>query len=401
MSLLALMNRNKEIFKAVAPSSSMFYCPDGNKPFSKEGLRVESKLTPQEAGLVGTAFDYLLRAQVAKWSRDPWEDTVEWWATFGVERLIESVDLNSLNSMLPYNPKEKNRWVRFYAQKYADCLRSGKSFDREFGEIVGEAHRIVLQEQNKEEHDEEFSQFWESEMEDMMFRDMMFDQLGDMPAKDIFLEAFDIQKYRWLKLIFERYLAVRERWIDFVKGNKVEKDLLISDVCFLARFEQLVRSGIRIDPEDVSERMRFIAEPSDIIVEDMRNLWAVLEEQREFFSNSKRRIYNPAFGAATKLIGGADADIIIDETLIDIKTTKSHGYAWIDAAQVTSYYVMALMAGEPLPLHRVGFYKSRYGRFEFVDTERLYKELDLKGLARWLIDHNRSDRLKALLRTDF
>lgn len=91
----------------------------------------------------------------------------------------------------------------------------------------------------------------------------------------------------------------------------------------------------------------------------------------------------------------------MDESLIDMKTTKSHGYTWMDAAQVTSYYVMALMSGEHLPLHRVGFYKPRYGRFEFVDTERLHKELDLNGLAQWLVENQGEGRYESLLRTDF
>jgi hypothetical protein len=32
---------------------------------------------------------------------------------------------------------------------------------------------------------------------------------------------------------------------------------------------------------------------------------------------------NPDFGFASKLVGGADADIVLDSTLIDIKTVKA------------------------------------------------------------------------------
>lgn len=256
MSLLALMNRNKEVFKAVAPKSSMFYCPDGSKPFSKDGLRVESKLTSPEAGLVGNAFDYLLRAQVARWTKDQWEDTVFWWATFGMERLMESIGKTHLNSMIPYSPEEKDRWIRYYAQKYADHLKGGDHR----GFSMSEVHNLVLKEQNKDEHDDEFSEFWEREMDRMMFRDMVFDQHGDMPASDIFLEAFDTAQHGWFRSILERYLVARERWIEFVKGKETVKELLISDMCFLGRLEQLVRSGIRFDPENHSERIKYTEE---------------------------------------------------------------------------------------------------------------------------------------------
>lgn len=58
----------------------------------------------------------------------------------------------------------------------------------------------------------------------------------------------------------------------------------------------------------------------------MAKLRALLEILRgslsKHFIDSKGCILNPAFGEAAALVGGADADLMIDNTLIDLKTTK-------------------------------------------------------------------------------
>lgn len=43
---------------------------------------------------------------------------------------------------------------------------------------------------------------------------------------------------------------------------------------------------------------------------------------REMLVARQRATLNPTFGEASALVGGADADFVIDHTLVDIKTTK-------------------------------------------------------------------------------
>ncbi|WP_191565976.1 hypothetical protein [Metabacillus idriensis] len=48
-------------------------------------------------------------------------------------------------------------------------------------------------------------------------------------------------------------------------------------------------------------------------------------------------VFNPHFGIASKSCGGADADIYVDGTLYDFKTSKLTGYRWKEIAQIFSY----------------------------------------------------------------
>ncbi|RLJ00615.1 MAG: hypothetical protein DRP08_06425 [Candidatus Aenigmatarchaeota archaeon] len=42
----------------------------------------------------------------------------------------------------------------------------------------------------------------------------------------------------------------------------------------------------------------------------------------EYFKPKKICILNPTFGRASELVHGADCDLVIDDTIIDIKTTQ-------------------------------------------------------------------------------
>ena len=44
---------------------------------------------------------------------------------------------------------------------------------------------------------------------------------------------------------------------------------------------------------------------------------------KDYTFKSEKCYLNPTFGDASNLVGGADADIILDDMLIDIKTTKA------------------------------------------------------------------------------
>ncbi len=56
-------------------------------------------------------------------------------------------------------------------------------------------------------------------------------------------------------------------------------------------------------------------------ITDLRQLMSVVPEQD--FKAQKVCHLNPTFGFASRLVGGGDADIIIDDKIIDIKTTKN------------------------------------------------------------------------------
>jgi hypothetical protein len=99
----------------------------------------------------------------------------------------------------------------------------------------------------------------------------------------------------------------------------------------------------------------------------------VLEEVKELFSFVEPDIFeaidfcalNPTFGEASLEVGGADADMVIDGTLIDIKTTKSGKMDTSQFHQLVGYYLLAQIGGingdSRIEINQLGIYYSRYG----------------------------------------
>ena len=77
-------------------------------------------------------------------------------------------------------------------------------------------------------------------------------------------------------------------------------------------------------------------------------------------------LLNPVFGTS-RLVMGADADLVIDDMLVDIKTTVNSRVYREQFNQLLGYYLLHLIGGiEGAPrrhaLRRLAMYQSRQGR---------------------------------------
>ena len=143
-------------------------------------------------------------------------------------------------------------------------------------------------------------------------------------------------------------------------GNRLptsqEDDL--NRYCFvMALFEDRVRPGYQLDsPLNTSRQYGFteelleLAEPNCLA--DMRELSWVFYDQCSHLLSLPHTL-NPTFEGSSDVSGGADADLIVDGTLVDIKTTirseiKSNwlwqllGYALLDYSDKYSINAIAL-----------------------------------------------------------
>jgi len=140
----------------------------------------------------------------------------------------------------------------------------------------------------------------------------------------------------------------------FLEG-KLEINDLLSDCIVLANLEPLARGA--------SEYMYwspdlFRIEDSDI--EDLRNLVALVDSK--LFIAKRQCVLNPIFGKSSLIVGGADADFIFDDTIIDIKTTKYLKFERQSFRQLLGYFMLNLrednMYGK---INKLGIYYSRFG----------------------------------------
>ena len=129
----------------------------------------------------------------------------------------------------------------------------------------------------------------------------------------------------------------------------------------LALFEEIVRAGSRIRSPLLASRYTSVADLLTIAephwVEDLCNI-SLLFHERHSNLLSLPATLNPTF-EGSRDVGGADADIIVDGCLIDIKTTINPRVEPMWLCQVAGYVLLDY--GDEYAIDHVGFYLARQG----------------------------------------
>lgn len=148
----------------------------------------------------------------------------------------------------------------------------------------------------------------------------------------------------------------KDAYSKFLKNGVLYEDILKSAI-LLAQLDPIYRAGY------VDENMGIVDEDD---IQDLRNLISLVNI--EDFKADSYCLLNPTFNEGSILVGGADADIVIDNQLIDIKTTKKLEITREMFNQIIGYYVLGKIGGigreekiEVSNINEIGFYFSRYG----------------------------------------
>lgn len=158
-------------------------------------------------------------------------------------------------------------------------------------------------------------------------------------------------------------------------------DELMRCAIHLARIDPISRA-LYVDPN------MGVADDGD--VEDLRRLISLVKP--EFFKAERLCLLNPTFGLASRLVGGADADLVIDDAIIDIKTTKSLKLQRKYFHQLVGYYLLFRLSGlndapiEP-EIKRLGIYFSRHGKLVTFPAKDIINESRLPAFYNWLEEY--------------
>lgn len=316
MSLTGLLNNKdvNEFFKKIKPNKNEFYTLSGKTPFSNEyeeqfpyGLDI-----PYDSTLIGTAFDYLARFEIAR-----------------------SIKNNKADS---------------YKMLYYGIPKSG------------------------------------------------LNKVGIVTNDRKFIERL------------EEYLNDTLETIKKYVNNEIDNyEILLNKVLFLARLEHCYRMGWMGTYKQLKDNELINNEIGDMSLDQLEKLinWFtdfkpnltkelknMLISLRECFiktvvNENSLVIFNPTFGKASELVNGADADIYIDGTLYDFKTTKKYGYVGKDVYQIVGYYLLKNIDDKYTfyydergklssslfnkDIDRIAFYKVRFGEIEYLKTSYLRK----------------------------
>lgn len=190
-----------------------------------------------------------------------------------------------------------------------------------------------------------------------------------------------------LKIIDDQFKQAKNNYKEFITHGLLS-DELIANTIFLAKLDAYYRAGIVDSNFDYHS-------PDDI--KDIRAMLSLVD--RECFSAKNKCYFNPVFGEGSMLVGGADADLIIDDTLIDIKATKHLKLDRQHFNQILGYYILSLIGGinqspKTKPIKNIGIYFARHGELwtiplsQFGDQQKFY---DFKD---WFIEFIKNSRLR-------
>jgi len=166
----------------------------------------------------------------------------------------------------------------------------------------------------------------------------------------------------------------------FMKDGEIT-DELIKSAIRLAKLDSVYRSGrtdIELDVIDEGD------------VEDLRNLISIVDPS--MFKAEKTCVLNPTFGYASMLVGGADCDLVIDNAIIEVKTTKYPKLKEDYLHQLVGYYILYLLDGIYVTgaetrieceIERVGIYFSRHGRLLLIDIDDLINKDTFVDFVEW------------------
>lgn len=164
------------------------------------------------------------------------------------------------------------------------------------------------------------------------------------------------EKKKKSELVHKKFNYAKNLYRRFIESELKDNTKLVELTLFLGRLDDVIRIGpfqldkINFPPEDKLD------------IDDLKRLENICD--LELFKPKNKIVLNPTFGNGSKLVGGADADIIIDETLIDIKVTKELRLTRPYFNQILGYYLLYLIGGvdqnKDVEIKNLGIYFARH-----------------------------------------
>ncbi len=247
--------------------------------------------------------------------------------------------------------------------------------------VVGQAFDYLLRFYLEHKYKEKVNS-WGSWVADSSFR-MIYNSASNSNSAKIYIGyRRDIvkDKKQFLEMLETEYLNAKANYDTYLKSGQIT-DELIKSCLFLSRLDVTFRAGM-IDAN--------LGNENELDITDIRNLFSTINPEN--FHVKNYCYINPTFGNGSRLVGGADADLIIDGTLIDIKVTKYLKLERAHLNQTIGYYILSLIGGvnddeKARPIENIAIYFARHGQLwksalsQFADAKKF---IEFKN---WFIEY--------------
>lgn len=175
----------------------------------------------------------------------------------------------------------------------------------------------------------------------------------------------------------------KKAYLEYLSSGKII-DELIESALLLAQLDYIYRSKV------IDKNIGIIHKED---VTDLRNLISIIDS--ESFKAQGLCLLNPTFNEGSHLVGGADADLVIDDVIIDIKTTKKLELQRPHFDQLIGYYILYEISGigdfKPKPkIKKIAIYFSRYAHLYILNLEEIIDKHNFPQFIHWFKDRAKS-----------
>ena len=201
----------------------------------------------------------------------------------------------------------------------------------------------------------------------------------------------DPARSRLLQLWLDRELRMRKRVNNarvFARKHRRRRNV---DDAWMAR---LARHALRLARLDPLYRAGYLGPDVFQRIEDeaVREVVEMLQILPQEFQRGEPMLLNPSFGEASNRVGGADADLIAGDRLVDIKTNlRSHVDRNV-ARQMIGYLVLAdaaAKAGLGIPVvNEAVVYFARHGSSWRMPAAEVYGHPSYEEIASFLLERS-------------
>lgn len=172
------------------------------------------------------------------------------------------------------------------------------------------------------------------------------------------------------------FKKARIAYSEYIESGEMT-DRLLKGAIYLAQLDVVFRIGW------VDENLG-VAHREDL--QDLRNLLSLVKP--DDFRAKRSCLLNPTFGDAARLVGGADADLVIDSMLVDVKTTKNFELTRDHFNQLIGYMVLHDLAGfggirPKRRISKLSIYFSRHAHLETYDVRDIVDPDTYPSFVRW------------------
>ncbi len=200
--------------------------------------------------------------------------------------------------------------------------------------------------------------------------------------------APDTKEFKAGRAALDRARTAHARYI----ANGKITDALLKGVIALAKLDNVYRHGYMDDD---------VGTAHSVDLKELRKLISIVNPL--LFRSKKHCILNPTLGHASRLVRGADADLIIDGTLIEIKVTKTFRVDRDDFNQLIGYAALAEInrlnnkASTPR-ITKIGIYFARHAHLEVWKLRDFLNPDTLPSFLGWFSEKVGSRRVPVLAR---